>query len=414
MVVLLSQSRESKLLLFSVVIPVFNRVDMLQKTLTSVIAQTVQNFEIIIVDDGSHLAISNQIKALVEVFSDQRISLIRHKKNKNGAAARNTGIKAAKGRFLCFLDSDDTWLPNKLKLVEECIQTSENQECFLIHHQYSNSKAGVFSDPIPKGGMSQTESVAHYSFVTNNVGGIQSSTICVPTELAKAVKFNESFSGHQDWDFALKVGELTRNFRFIEKVLTVRSKDSQDSVAESLDWQYSLWFYCQMSQYFENSSASYYFQRVVLKKAKFSYQFAPIFLNKLFFRILFTKPVTTFKTLFLFLSKSLEYKSRVKKVLQTCVKNKVKTVMIWGANDYAKTLISNLGDHVKVTKIIDADVKFENKTLLSISIVPIWSIDVDVLDNIGALILATDSHQQLMTNELSKISLALLDKIIEF
>lgn len=414
MAVLLLQLRENKVLSFSVVIPVFNRVDSLQKTLDSVMAQTVQSFEVIIVDDGSPLDVSEKIKKLVEQFSDQRIRLIRHDINKNGAAARNTGIDAAKGLFLCFLDSDDTWLPTKLALVGECIQASENKNNFLIHHQYCNQKNGVMSAPLPKGAMSQGESVAHYSFVTNNVGGIQSSTICVPTELAKRVKFNESFSGHQDWDFALRIGELTQDFRFIDKPLTIRSKDSKDSVADELDWKYSLWFYCQMFSYFGYVPTYNYFRRVVLKKAKFSRSVAPIFINKLFFKSLLAKPVYTLLNSVSFLTKNLKFNIRVRSTLKVCRVNNAKTVMVWGANEYAKSLILHFDEHIKVTRVIDANASLKNKCLLNISISPIWSIDINEIENVDLIILATDNHKESMINELSNINPELINKVVKF
>jgi glycosyltransferase involved in cell wall biosynthesis len=399
---------------FSIIIPVFNRDKPLANALESVLSQSVQDFEVIIIDDGSKEDIAKQIEKLVSSFEDNRLKLLKHSKNINGAAARNTGINASVGRFVCFLDSDDCWLPNKLQFVQERIHSSNANEFFLIHHQYCNSKSGVLSEPIPSNAKLVQESVAHYSFVTNNIGGIQSSTICMPLQFAKICLFNEGFSGHQDWDLTLQVGALTDDFRFINETLTIRGKDSQDSVAESLDWQYSLWFYSQMSNYFENKSASYYFQRVVLKKAKFSIQLAPVFFNTLFLRVLLSKPYYTFKHSVLFLAKNLKYQSRVKKVLKTCKLKNVKTVMIWGANNYAKSLILKLNKHVHLAKIIDAKATSENDQLLGVNIVPIRAITRNELDNIDAIILATDNHHFSMKNELLSIAPSLLAKVITF
>ena len=123
--------------------------------------------------------------------------------------------------------------------------------------------------------------MAHYSFVTNNVGGIKSSTICVLLELAQRCLFDERFKGHQDWDFSMKVGALTQDFRFIDQPLTVRCKDLKDSVADSLSWIYSLWFYSQRASYFNEKSALYFFERVVLHKAIFSLVILPALINRL-------------------------------------------------------------------------------------------------------------------------------------
>jgi glycosyltransferase involved in cell wall biosynthesis len=404
----------SKLPYFSVVIPVFNRVEPLQRAVESVFAQTYQNFEIIIVDDGSELDVAKQINRLVQQLSDVKISLIRHDHNKNGAAARNTGIRAAQGLFLCFLDSDDYWLPNKLELLKECIQSFNDSECFLIHHQYRNCKNGLMSQALPSTAKLSDESVAHYSFITNNVGGIQSSTICVPTKLAKISNFDERFSGHQDWDFALKIGALTRNFVFIEKPLTIRGKDSQDSVAERLDWRYSLWFYSKMSKYFESDSAAYFFERVVLSKTNYYFEIFPFVFNKLFLKIILVRPRSTLKASWPFFSRLFQRKKRLRLLERNCKIAGIKRVMIWGANDYAKSVILYFNQRIHITHIIDSKTTFNNSQLLGINIASIRTITRNELNNVDALILATDTHQQSMKNDLAKIDPTLLNKVIEF
>src|ERR1700744_4628044 len=89
---------------FSVIVPVFNRARQLDAALRSVLAQRCQDFEIIVVDDGS----SDNPRATVETINDPRIRFIRQD-NQGGGAARNTGINAARGRFVALLDSDDTF-----------------------------------------------------------------------------------------------------------------------------------------------------------------------------------------------------------------------------------------------------------------------------------------------------------------
>jgi glycosyltransferase involved in cell wall biosynthesis len=399
---------------FSVVIPVFNREMPLAKALESILIQSIQDFEVLIIDDGSIPLIATKISELVISFKDDRIKLLRHDNNKNGAAARNTGIKAAKGLFLCFLDSDDFWLPNKLELVQTCIQNSKQNEAFLIHHQYQNSLGGILSSPLPIVAKQRSESVAHYSFVTNNVGGIQSSTICVPTDLAKTVGFDETLQGHQDWDFALQVGALTQNFYFIPAPLTIRSKDSDYSIADNLSWRYSLWFYAQRASYFDNYSALTFLQRVVLRKAVFSLEFIPVITNKLLLRVLLTKPFATIKILILFSTLVSQQQKRIRQVELTCQNRNVKTLIIWGANDYAKSLILNIKKSLKVLRVIDSKVMNSHIKLQGIDVTPLKSISRDELDQVDALILATDKHQESMKNDIFDIAPNLLEKVIEF
>jgi len=95
----------------SVIIPTFNRAHLIGRAIKSVLNQTYQDFEIIVVDDGS----TDNTQEIVKGFRDKRIRYIRHKKNTGAAAARNSGISASFGKYIGFQDSDDKWLPEKLE-----------------------------------------------------------------------------------------------------------------------------------------------------------------------------------------------------------------------------------------------------------------------------------------------------------
>jgi glycosyltransferase involved in cell wall biosynthesis len=94
--------------LVSVIIPTYNRADLVRQAVASVAAQTYRDFEIVVVDDGSTDSTGEVLSAGPE------LRLLRHGRRRGVSAARNTGIKAARGRWLAFLDSDDLWLPDKL------------------------------------------------------------------------------------------------------------------------------------------------------------------------------------------------------------------------------------------------------------------------------------------------------------
>ena len=101
--------------LVSVIIPVYNSASTLSRAICSVLAQTFQNYEIMLVDDGS----TDNISEVIKEFSDSRLHYIRHGNNLGEAAARTTGIQAARGEFIAFLDADDEWFPEKLKIQTE-------------------------------------------------------------------------------------------------------------------------------------------------------------------------------------------------------------------------------------------------------------------------------------------------------
>jgi glycosyltransferase involved in cell wall biosynthesis len=108
---------ENSSIAVSVVIPTYNRASLLGRAIKSVLEQTYQDFEIIVVDDAS----TDNTEEVVRNLRDRRIRYLRHEKNRGGSAARNTGIRAAWGQYIAFQDSDDEWLPEKLKKQMEVL-----------------------------------------------------------------------------------------------------------------------------------------------------------------------------------------------------------------------------------------------------------------------------------------------------
>jgi glycosyltransferase involved in cell wall biosynthesis len=107
--------------LVSVVIPTYNRRHLIGRALQSVFDQTVQDFEVLVVDDGSTDGTPETVAAL----GDPRVKILRHAANRGAQAARNTGIRAAIGQYVAFLDSDDTWMRDKLERQLACFATAK-------------------------------------------------------------------------------------------------------------------------------------------------------------------------------------------------------------------------------------------------------------------------------------------------
>lgn len=116
----------------SVVIPTFNRADFLLRALESVLAQTFQDMEIIIVDDGSR---DHTKKSVLGVIEEKRGVYIHYVWMENGgvAAARNRGVQEASGRWIAFLDSDDVWMPEKLSRQVEFL--GDHPEIRIVYTQ---------------------------------------------------------------------------------------------------------------------------------------------------------------------------------------------------------------------------------------------------------------------------------------
>lgn len=122
--------------MFSVVIPLYNKELSIQNTIKSVLEQTYQDFEIIVIDDGS---IDSSAKRIKEI-KDSRVRLIQQK-NQGVSAARNLGIKDATYEWIAFLDADDLWEANHLEEINNMIDKFPNQLIFTTSYELSNKVA---------------------------------------------------------------------------------------------------------------------------------------------------------------------------------------------------------------------------------------------------------------------------------
>lgn len=108
--------------LVSIIIPLFNREKTIQRAVDSVLNQTYTNIEVIVVDDGST---DDSVKMLHKYVDDNRVKVFCQPQNKGANAARNRGIREARGEYIAFHDSDDAWLPDKLEKQIRCMERDE-------------------------------------------------------------------------------------------------------------------------------------------------------------------------------------------------------------------------------------------------------------------------------------------------
>lgn len=116
--------------MFSVIIPAYNAENFIKNAVNSVLSQTIEDFEIIVVNDGSNDSTEN----VVTEISDKRVRCV-SQKNAGVSAARNTGIINAKGEYICFLDADDLWKPNHLEVVSQLINKYPETSVYLTGHE---------------------------------------------------------------------------------------------------------------------------------------------------------------------------------------------------------------------------------------------------------------------------------------
>lgn len=131
--------------LISVIMPVYNTAPFLKEAIESVLAQTENNFELIIINDAS----TDNSSEVINAFSDERIRLIHNEKNLGLAVSLNKGIRAAKGKFIARMDGDDVALPKRFEQQLNTIKTAERKTvicstCLLIDEQ--GNKIGKWKD----------------------------------------------------------------------------------------------------------------------------------------------------------------------------------------------------------------------------------------------------------------------------
>lgn len=181
----------------SVIIPTHNRGKFLRRTIDSVLKQTYKKYEIIVVDDGS----TDNTREIVQTYG-KKVRYI-YQKNAGPSAARNKGIKNARGKYIAFLDSDDEFLPDKLKIQMKYLE--EHPKCSFLYSYYYNvdKKGRVLKLREPK--KCKKKSELRFLLLTK-VFTVRTSTVVVKKEVFEEVGyFNEDYPYSQDWDMWLRI-----------------------------------------------------------------------------------------------------------------------------------------------------------------------------------------------------------------
>lgn len=218
--------------LVSVIIPTRDRAALLQRAVDSVLAQSIRDLELIVVDDGSR----DGTAELVRAIQDDRLHLERISTPSGGGAARNIGISVATGKYIALLDSDDQWHPEKLAKQLEILQGEI--DCPVVCYSQVWQITDAWCRVIPERGISEGQDVASYFF---EAGGImQTSSLLLPRWLARQVAFDPALPRHQDYDFCLRLEAAGACFRFVEQPLVHWYVDrGRNRVSESMDFDAS-------------------------------------------------------------------------------------------------------------------------------------------------------------------------------
>jgi glycosyltransferase involved in cell wall biosynthesis len=216
----------------TVIIPTYNRSALLKRAIKSVLNQTFTDFELLVVDDAS----TDDTEAVVANIKDSRIIYLKHKKNSNGAVARNTGILNSNGKYITFLDSDDIWIKNKLEISYINIMGKDANTVLYSSLIVDNGEKQL---KMPLKGIGNSR-VDEYLFVNNGI--IQTNTIMVHNSVAKKFKFNSNLSMHQDWDYCITLYNNGMEFFYLDEPTAIWFTDPKrtDRVSKKKDLGFSL------------------------------------------------------------------------------------------------------------------------------------------------------------------------------
>lgn len=186
--------------MISVVIPTYNREKTILESVRSVLEQTWEDLELIVVDDAS----TDHTESMIQKVNDPRVKYIRQPYNQGACAARNRGIEAAQGEYIAFQDSDDLWHKDKLEKQMNFMKLQSADMVYCGMNRSVNGRKMYFPSDQKNG-----EKLTVEKLLKKNK--ISTQTILVKQSTAKSIMFDPGLKRLQDWDFSLRV--LTAGFR---------------------------------------------------------------------------------------------------------------------------------------------------------------------------------------------------------
>lgn len=214
----------------AVVIPLFNKQNSIRRAVNSVLGQSYQNLELIIVNDGSTDASLENLKTV----DDDRIKII-NQENKGVSVARNRGVATAASNYVCFLDADDEWLPSFLAEINKLIQ--QNPDCSLYGSAYKHvDENGITmsgSSSLADGFYGVVDNFYQHYKVSNNL--IHSSSACINKKyFTKIGGFPETVKYGEDiylWLALANIGDVSIS----NKKSAIVHRDAENRAGDSID-----------------------------------------------------------------------------------------------------------------------------------------------------------------------------------
>jgi glycosyltransferase involved in cell wall biosynthesis len=219
---------------FSIVVPTFNRAYILKQCIDSVKDQIFEDWELLIVDDGSSDETENLV--MMEQALDSRIRFFQREMNsiKGPSTCRNIGIENVKGKYIAFLDSDDFWRKDRLENINHFIQKRNAQA--IYSGAWVKGRKGEFfrhSRPI-------NPNERWFDFILKSDSFIPTPSLVIDSKIVRTIRFNTNLKNHEDYDFFLRISELC-DWVFYEGQEVVI--DWKDNDSRQINYENCLWFY---------------------------------------------------------------------------------------------------------------------------------------------------------------------------
>ena len=211
---------------FSIILPTYNDLENLKKSIRSIDRQTYKNFELIIVNDGSN----DDTKLYLSKLNIPYIKVVNLEKNSGGpATGRNKAIENSSGMWLCFIDSDDFWFKRKLEVMKNMIEEKSNCDVFchnlISKNKISKKKIKLFSGPLSAN--------QEYKDLLTIGNKLLLSGTCVNSKflIENKIHFNskkKKYISVEDYDFWLNLSFKDAKFFFIKEFLGIYLKHERN------------------------------------------------------------------------------------------------------------------------------------------------------------------------------------------
>ena len=222
-----------------IILPVFDCEDYLEQTMKSIIEQSFKNWRLILIDDNSNLKTK---KILSKYNKNKKIRIIQLSKNRGVAYCRNLGIKKSNSKYLAFIDSDDTWNKNKLKLQINFMEKRNLDFSFTYYKTFGLKKRNIIT-PL---------SFNYYSFIKNT--SIATSTMIIKRKIIRNIKFTNT-KICEDYFFKCQILRKIKIAFGVNKFLTnyrIRSNSLQSNKLRNIYWIWKINKEYNKLNFFEN------------------------------------------------------------------------------------------------------------------------------------------------------------------